>query len=223
MASSEDPTNPLPEKKIAIIIGSTRAVRIGPSVAQFVKKTLDEAPASPAVNTTLHIVDIATFNLPVFDEPVIPAMVPAQAQFVHQHSKDWNAEIAKYDAYVVVSAEYNFGVPGALKNAIDYLYSAWIGKPVLLVTYGILGGNNASEGLKRTLEGMHLQVVGKRAMLEFPGRDEAHYNMSPGSVSAMVGKLEEQVVKYWEEARKGEILEGWEELRGLVAAKEVKN
>lgn len=42
----------------------------------------------------------------------MPAMVPAQGEFAHQHSKDWSAEIAKYDAYIFVTAEWNFGLPG---------------------------------------------------------------------------------------------------------------
>lgn len=118
-----------------------------------------------------------------------------------------------------MSAEYNYGVPGALKNAIDYLYNAWVGKPVLLVTYGIFGGKGASENLKRTLEGQHLLVAGTRVMLEFPGRDEKMHNMSPGLVSAMGGKLEESVVEYWE-GSKGEILKSFEELRGFLGGKE---
>lgn len=62
-------------------------------------------------------------NLSVFDEKVIPAMVPAYVQFAHKHSKVWSAEIAGYDEYVLVTTNYNGGLPGAIKNAIDYLYN----------------------------------------------------------------------------------------------------
>lgn len=128
----------------------------------------------------------------------------------------WSDAIAAYDAYVIVSAEYNYGIPGALKNAIDYLYHAWMGKPVFIVTYGIFGGKSASENLKTTLEGMHLQVVGKRVMLEFPGRNAATHNMSESLVKAMGGVLAEEAVASWEGSR-GEVLEGWEELVGKLA------
>lgn len=190
IASTASPTHPLPTKKIALIIGSTRALRIGPSVAAFIKTILDSAPSpssSPKFDTSLTVLDLATFNLPVFDEPVLPASVPAYAQFTHQHSIAWSAEIAKYDGYVIVSAEYNYGIPGALKNAIDYLYHACTNKPVLLITYGIFGGKFASENLKQSLEGMHMSVCGKRVMLEYPGRDAERRNMSPSLMSAMGG------------------------------------
>lgn len=218
MASSASPTHPLPTKKIALIIGSTRAVRIGPSVATFIKTILDSAPtpsSSPKFNTSLTVLDLATFNLPVFDEPVLPGAVPAHAQFTHQHSIAWSAEIAKYDGYVMVSAEYNYGIPGALKNAIDYLYHAWTGKPVLLVTYGIFGGRHASENLKQSLEGMRLSVCAKRVMLDFPGRDAERRNMSPSLMSAMGGVLSEEAVGHWE-GKRGEVVEGWEELLGKM-------
>lgn len=90
-------------KKIAIITGSTRAVRIGPQVAKFVTDVL-KADISQGTDEktkfTLSQVDIATFKLPVFDEAVVPATVPMFAQFEHEHSKAWSAEISKYDGYV---------------------------------------------------------------------------------------------------------------------------
>merc|ERR1711939_945328 len=99
---SQAPIDALAPKKVGIIIGSTRPNRIGDQVASL--------------------------NLPLFNETILPAMVPAQGEFAHSHSKAWNAEIASYDAYVFVTAEWNFGLPGGTKNAIDYLYHAWIGK-----------------------------------------------------------------------------------------------
>src|SRR5690242_20539662 len=64
-------------KKIAIIIGSTRVNRIGDQVADFVKSTL--AAEQTKVTVALTLVDIKSFNLPVFDEAVMPAIVPMQA------------------------------------------------------------------------------------------------------------------------------------------------
>ena len=92
------------EKKIAVITGSTRAVRIGPQVAKFVTGILEANLSSEkGVKFSLSQVDIATFKLPVFDEAVIPATVPMMAQFEYEHSKAWSAEIAKYDGYVCIS------------------------------------------------------------------------------------------------------------------------
>ncbi|PQE26427.1 hypothetical protein CJF30_00001173 [Rutstroemia sp. NJR-2017a BBW] len=169
-------------KKIAIIVGTTRPLRVGSKVVDFVHKTFLESKVTLAPE--LHIVDIASFNLPVFDEPAMPAWVPAKAQFNHAHSKAWSAEIAKYDAYVFVSAEYNFGIPGGLKNAIDYLYNEWIGKPVLIITPELKFGGEDREDLYR----------------------------------AVGGVLGEKTLALWEETRKEELVNAYEDLITLMEA-----
>lgn len=87
-------------KKIGVITGSTRAVRVGPQVAELVSKIFSTQLDS---KVTIHPVDIASFKLPIFDEEIIPMTIPAAGQFVHAHSKAWSEEIKKYDGYVVVT------------------------------------------------------------------------------------------------------------------------
>lgn len=202
-------------KLVALIIGSTRISRIGPKVAALIKSTLEAQNDSSII---LSLVDIAAFNLPIFDEVILPAMVPANGQFAHEHSKAWSAEIAKYDGYIFLTAEWNFGVPGGTKNAIDYLYHAWIGKPVLIVSYGITGGNNASTGLHTTLSGMHLQVVETRPSFTFPGANPTNHNMSPSLIAAIGGELHAESVAAWK-SDMGELLKGYGELKRLLAVK----
>jgi NAD(P)H-dependent FMN reductase len=207
-------------KKVGVIIGSTRANRIGDQVSALVKSILEESTADNILqpSPTLSLVDIASFNLPVFDETAIPATVPAQAQFAHDHSKAWSAEIGKYDAYVFVTAEYNFGLPGGTKNAIDYLYHAWIGKPVMIVSYGIKGGMAASDSLKTTLEGMYLQVVDTRVSLTFPDADPEKHNMSPGLIAAMGGKLIDPVANKWKTDAKDDLLKAYGQLQSKLVS-----
>lgn len=215
---SQAPVEALVPKKIAIIIGSTRPNRIGDQVAALVKSILEESTSESKLTTSpiFSLVDIASFNLPVFDEGVMPAMVPAHAEFAHEHSKVWNAEIGKYDAYVFVTAEWNFGLPGGTKNAIDYLYNTWIGKPVMIVSYGIMGGKSAGESLAKILAGMRLQVVESKVALTFPDADPAQHNMSPGLGSAMKGKLLETVADKWKVDHKDEFVKAYEELKAKL-------
>lgn len=207
-------------KSIGIIIGSTRAARIGPHVAGIVKSIVEGGAASSSPAPTFTLIDLKDFNLPVFDEALLPAMVPAYGEFKHQHSKDWTNEIQKYDAYILVSPEYNYGIPGGVKNAIDFLYHAWIGKPVLVVTYGIFGGSASSDALVKTLEGMKLQVAETKPQLSFPERDENNRNMSPGLMSAMTGELHETAKEAWSNGEsKDLILKGYGELVTKLEAK----
>ena len=44
--------------------------------------------------------------------------------------------------------QYNWGYPAALKNALDYLYHEWKGKPAVIISYGTRGGGRAAAQLK---------------------------------------------------------------------------
>jgi NAD(P)H-dependent FMN reductase len=145
-----------PTKSLAIITASTRKPRVGPRVAEFVKQTIQSRANLDGIE--IHAVDLAEFKLPVYDEPSVPAMIPDPEKYTHEHSRLWAREIARHDGYVLVSPEYNYGMPGGVKNAIDYLFSSWKGKPIAVVTYGIDGGKTSSEQLSHTLSKMGLQV-----------------------------------------------------------------
>lgn len=133
------------------------------------------------------------------------------AQWTTPHAAAWSAEIEKYDAYVLLANEYNYGMSGATKNAIDYLYHAWIGKPILIVSYGIMGGGNASDQLKTVLEGMKLRVCGVRPQLGFKGAQKG-----TDMYAAMQGILGEETVELWNAEKKGEVIKGVEELEALL-------
>ncbi|KAI0146317.1 NADPH-dependent FMN reductase [Xylariaceae sp. FL1272] len=94
-------------KSVAVVIMGVRASRIGPTAASIVKNVIEKPLSGDNIKTSL--VDLKDFNLPLYDEEVAPAMIPAYGQFKHEHSKKWSAEIAKHDAYVLVINEYNYG------------------------------------------------------------------------------------------------------------------
>lgn len=145
-------------KSIAIITASSRTPRIGPSVADFVKTTIQEKANMD--NVQIVNVDLADFNLLPYNETGIPAMMPTPEDYKTEHGRSWAREIAKHDGYVLVSPEYNYGMPGSVKNAIDYLYLGWKGKPIAVVTYGIRGGITASAQFENSLRLMGLKVRG---------------------------------------------------------------
>ena len=96
-------------------------------------------------------------------------------------------------------------MPGGVKNAIDYLYNEWIGKPVLIVTYGIKGGEISSASLKQTLEGMKLRVVETRPMLVYADMGEVFMAAGGGVVGP-------KTMESWEDTGKEPLLKGFEEL-----------
>ncbi|KAJ9137174.1 hypothetical protein NKR23_g9412 [Pleurostoma richardsiae] len=201
--TSDTPDTP---KSVAVIITSVRAVRVGPHVAEYVTEVIKSDAEVSSISLTA--VDLAAFELPVYNEAPAPAMVPEKAQFVHEHTRRWSAEIQKYDGYVMVIQEYNYGVAGATKNAIDYLLNEWKGKPVAVISYGIYGGATANEQVSYSLGRMGLRVVETKPKLGFAGAAGPDLFLAMGE-----GKLGEDTKKEWDEKQKGEILKAWGELK----------
>lgn len=134
--------------KIAIVTGSIRPGRQSLNVARWV-----ESLANKRGDATYEVLDIADFDLPLWDETVPPSMGPAQKP----HSQAWSKAIAGYDGYVFVVSEYNHSITGALKNALDYLKPELTNKAAGFVSYGSVGGARAVEHLRGILS--ELQVA----------------------------------------------------------------
>lgn len=143
---------------IAVIVGSTRTHRRGKAVADW---TLATARESVPQGVEVELVDLADFDLPVLDEPASGAW----GVYTHEHTKRWSAAIASFDGYVFVTPEYNHGVPGPLKNALDYLYYEWNHKAVGFVGYGIVGGVRAVEQLRQIVADFKLADVATQVTL----------------------------------------------------------
>jgi NAD(P)H-dependent FMN reductase len=135
---------------IIVIMGSTRAQRIGPDVARWVVELGEGAMAA-----AFEIIDLREWHLPMDDEPGIPA----KDGYLQPHTKAWSDKVASADAIVFVTPQYNWGYPAPLKNAIDHLYKEWAGKPAVIVTYGGHGGGKCAAQLQQVLTGLKMRVV----------------------------------------------------------------
>jgi NAD(P)H-dependent FMN reductase len=140
--------------KVGIILGSTRPGRNGEAVAKWVYDI-----ASRRSDAEFELVDLLDYNLPHLDEAVPPSM----GQYANEHTRQWAAKIAEFDAYVFVTPEYNHSTSGALKNAIDFLYAEWNNKAAGFVSYGSAGGTRAVEHLR--LIAAELQIADVRAQV----------------------------------------------------------
>jgi NAD(P)H-dependent FMN reductase len=139
---------------IAIILGSTRPNRVGAIVAEWVNGLADKR-----TDAKFELVDVAGLGLPFLDEELPPAV----GQYANQHTRDWAAKVASFDAFVFVTPEYNHSVPAGLKNALDFVYAEWADKAAGFVSYGAAGGIRAVEHLRLILA--ELQVATVRAQL----------------------------------------------------------
>lgn len=142
--------------KLAIIIGSTRPGRVGEDVARWVYDV-----ARQRKDAEFELVDLKDFDLPLLDEPV----PPSQGKYSKEHTKRWAAKVASFDGYVFVTPEYNHGIPGALKNAIDFVYNEWNNKAAGFVGYGSMYGARSVEQLRMVMA--EVQVATVRSQVGF--------------------------------------------------------
>jgi NAD(P)H-dependent FMN reductase len=138
------------KKRVAIVIGSTRPGRITGGIAEWV---LDTAQMGSPLR--YELVDLAEVNLPFLDEPVMAA----QNHYEHEHTRVWSRLISSYDGFIFVFPQYNWGYPGVLKNALDFLYWEWREKPVSFVTFGTRGGSRAAAQIQGVLQGLHMREL----------------------------------------------------------------
>ena len=115
------------------------------------------------------LADLPHFN-PDDDEEGSP-VPPAVAEL--------RTRVIAAEGWVISSPEYAHGVPGSLKNALDWLVSCpeLPGKPVLLLNASAAGGDFAQAALAETLRTMSLHVLEESLTRPFLPR-----TLSEGSV-----------------------------------------
>ncbi|MGO4378911.1 NADPH-dependent FMN reductase [Pseudoduganella sp. RAF53_2] len=130
-------------KKVALIVGSLRKDSLN---RKFANELVAQAPAS----LQFEFVDIG--ELPHYNQDLDDANTPPAA---------WTAfrdKLRAMDGVVFFTPEYNRGIPGTLKNAIDvgsrpWGKSIWAGKPtgVVSASIGAVGGFAANMQVRQSM------------------------------------------------------------------------
>ncbi len=144
--------------RLAVIIGSTRDGRFGPTTAEwFVEQARDHGEYE------VDVIDLVDADLPV----VLPAF-GAEPRPDMARVRAVTPRLARADAFVVVTPEYNHSYPASLKNLIDWHNAQWHAKPVAFVSYGGLsGGLRAVEHLRQVFAELHAVTI--RETVSFHG------------------------------------------------------
>ncbi|WP_245933445.1 NAD(P)H-dependent oxidoreductase [Arthrobacter livingstonensis] len=107
---------------IGISPGPTRNGRNGASVAQW------GLQGAAGEWRTMNLIDLLDHPLPHLEEP-IPAMA---GRYTSPQTIAWADHISGFDGFIIVTPEYNHGVPGMLNNALHHLYAEWNTKAVCM-------------------------------------------------------------------------------------------
>ena len=104
------------------------------------------APAGMTITEAPPFTEFPLYNADIQNSTGFPAPVQKLAETVRAA-----------DGVIFVSPEYNFSIPGGLKNAIDWVSRVpnqpFVGKPIALIsaTGGILGGGRMQYDLRRCM------------------------------------------------------------------------
>ena len=143
--------------KTYIIVGSIREGRVAIKVAHWI---LDQIQALKHDHLDVEIVDLKEWDLPLF----AGANAPASGIYDQPKQQEWAEKIHHGDAFIFISPEYNHGYSPALKNALDYLYKEWQGKPAAFISYGGSNGSRSIDQIKQVASSLGL--IDSNAVLE---------------------------------------------------------
>ncbi len=134
---------------VSVLVGSLRRQSVSRKLAKAI------AALAPS-HLELDFVELG--ELPLYNEDLEQDPPAAFTRF--------RSAIAASQAVLFVTPEYNRGVPGLLKNAIDvgsrpWGKSVWSGKPAAVVSmsYGMLGGLGAHHQLRQVAAGVNLSTM----------------------------------------------------------------
>lgn len=163
---------------IPVVLGTAREGRVSETVARYV---VQQIAASGLCETQL--VDVKDF---LFGKTAVYA----------EQTEPWKALMAKADGLVIVSPEYNRGIPGELKIMIDSLVKEYDKKPVALVgvSSGSWGGSRMAEQVLPTLVALGMIPVGPavlfpRAQELFTPTGEVLDASYDSKIAALIAKL----------------------------------
>ena len=128
---------------ITVLYGSVRRDRQGIRAARFVEQQIESRGHTPT------LIDALAVELPLLDrmyKEYDAGQAPANLESM--------ARVLKAsDGFIVVSGEYNHGIPPALKNMLDHFLEEWFWRPSAIASYsqGSYGGVRAAMQLRMTL------------------------------------------------------------------------
>jgi chromate reductase len=152
------------------------------------KLALKAAQALAPEDTEIEIFDIA--GIPLFNQD--------EERNPPQRVVEFRKRIHAADAILFVTPEYNYSVPGVLKNAIDwasrpYGESAWNGKPVAIMGASVstLGSARAQYHLRQMLVFLNMHTVNQPEVMvaDASQKFDNDGNLSDDVAANLIGQL----------------------------------
>jgi len=174
---------------LKIISSTVRPTRKGPIVAAWVAEA-----AKQFGGFNVEILDLGEIKLPLMDEPNHPRL----QKYEHDYTKKWSAAIDSADAFVFVTAEYDYNYPAPLRNALEYLVHEWSYKVAGIVSYGgVSAGTRAANSLKADLS--TFRMVPLTDMVNIPFFDQVIHDgkLTPNEITVKAAQVMFKELTRW--------------------------
>lgn len=173
---------------VYIIVGSVREGRTAIKIANWLETAI---PSFNLENFQTEVIDLKEWNLPLFSG----SHPPATGIYDQPKQQEWADKIAKADAFIFISPEYNHGYSPALKNALDYVGKEWSGKPAAFIGYGSTNGSRSISQIRQVTSS--LSIIDPNAVIEirdiFKRNKDEKFEANEFEVkglAALIGKLQ---------------------------------
>jgi chromate reductase len=180
------------------ILGIAGSLRRGSYNKLLLRAAEEELPEA----ARLDIFDLE--GLPVFNQD-LEATPPPRV-------RDLKERIRRADAILIATPEYNYSVPGVLKNAIDLASrphgdNAWHGKPVALMgaSTGMLGTARAQYHLRQSFVFLNMYPVNRpEVLVNFaPQKFDREGRLTDPTARELIGQLVLNLI-HWTQTLRGE-------------------
>ncbi|MGJ7910017.1 NADPH-dependent FMN reductase [Neobacillus sp. LXY-1] len=179
--------------KFVAIVGSLRK----DSYNRMLAKTIQERYTN---QFELEILEIG--QLPYYDQDI--ENDPAQTVL------DFKKKVKEADAVLMLTPEYNWSIPGVLKNALDWLSrvdKVLVGKPVLTAgaATGIMGTLRAQLHIRQILAGMQVNLFPPAGNEILIGQAQTKFDQEKGHLKdeatlSFIDAVMERFVEFVKEA-----------------------
>jgi chromate reductase, NAD(P)H dehydrogenase (quinone) len=143
-------------------------------------------------------------KLEIYDLAGLPFFSQDEERNPHPKVAEFKQKIRAADAILIATPEYNYSIPGVLKNAIDcasrpYGDSAWAGKPVALMSasVGAFGGVRAQYHLRQCFVFLNMDCVlqPEVAIPMASQHFDAQANLTNDTSKKLIGQLLQALVE----------------------------
>ena len=181
------------------VLGIAGSLREGSYNRGALRAAVELAPEGVTIET-FDIGEIPPFNQDKEGDP--PAIVT-----------EFKKKIREADAILFSTPEYNYSVPGVLKNAIDwasrpYGDSAWNGKPAAIMgaSGGAIGTARAQYDLRKTMVFLNMFPINQPEVMigNAAGKFDAEGNLTDEKTKEFIGKMVRNLADWTGRLRAGD-------------------